>query len=64
MEAYQKGILRPNDYLFMNSLFAFFASLVIFAIALWATWKDLYALIVCVPFLYLAVSFLIGSSVA
>jgi len=55
--------LRPNDYMFINSMAAAVVFLVLLTIALTVRWNDSFGLIICFPISYLAISAIIGTSI-
>jgi len=61
--AYFNKALRPNDYLFINSVIVWVLAVIGLAISLSSIWDDLNGLAIGVALLYLGICFLIGSSV-
>ena len=63
IEAYKTSQMRPNDRKFLNSIFFGTLSYLIMTVCVMIDMKSLKGIIIVLPALYVAVCFLIGSSV-
>jgi len=63
MQGYVAKELRPNDYIFINSMIVAVVSLLFLTIALYVRWNDSFGFIICFPISYLAVTMIVGASV-
>jgi hypothetical protein len=62
-QGYVAKDLRPNDYIFINSMIAAVVFLLLLTITLVVRWNDSFGFIICFPISYIAISLIIGASV-